>query len=159
MKQCALVIQKKLHLFYLNSNNKLIVIDLLLIRYEMNLIKNKKNLSFWKSKENIEVGLDECARGCLLGRTYTAAVIWNPEFLEEVVEDEDFTWIHKINDSKKISAKNREFLSEKIKEYCLDYSITWADEKIIDQKNILQAVQGCFHMCLDSLQITPNHIY
>jgi ribonuclease HII len=126
-------------------------------------MKNKQGLSFWESKDQLEVGLDECARGCLLGRTYTAAVIWSPEFLEEIVEDEDmaeeFSWIHKIKDSKQVSEKNRKFLSERIKEHCLDYSIVWADEKTIDQKNILQAVQGCFHECLNNLQIVPDKIF
>ena len=125
----------------------------------MTHLTNKQGLSFWESKDKIEVGLDECARGCLMGRTYTAAVIWNPEFLEEIAEDERFTWIHKIKDSKKLSAKNRETLSDYIKEYCLDYSIVWADEKTIDEKNILQAVQGCFHECLDNLQMVPDKIF
>lgn len=122
-------------------------------------MKNKQGLSFWESNQQLEVGLDECARGCLLGRTYTAAVIWSPEFLEEVAEDDEFEWIHKIKDSKKISEKNRNYLSERIKEHCLDYSIMWADEKTIDQKNILQAVQGCFHECLNDLKIVPDKIF
>lgn len=126
-------------------------------------MKNKQGLSFWESNQQLEVGLDECARGCLLGRTYTAAVIWSPEFLEEVVNDEElgeeFSWIHKIKDSKQVSEKNRNILSEMIKEHCLDYSIVWADEKTIDQKNILQAVQGCFHECLNNLQIVPDKIF
>jgi ribonuclease HII len=122
-------------------------------------MKNKKGLACWESKEKLEVGLDECARGCLLGRTYTAAVIWSPEFLEEVIDDEEFDWIHHIKDSKQVSAKNREILSERIKEHCLDYAIMWADEKTIDQKNILQAVQSCFHESLDSLQMVPDKIF
>jgi ribonuclease HII len=122
-------------------------------------MKNKQGLSLWESKEQLEVGLDECARGCLLGRTYSAAVIWSPEFLEDIADDEEFSWIHKIKDSKKVSEKNRNFLSERIKEHCLDYSIVWADEKTIDQKNILQAVQGCFHECLNNLQIIPDKIF
>ena len=126
-------------------------------------MKNKQGLSFWESNQQLEVGLDECARGCLFGRTYTAAVIWSPEFLEEVSNEEEiseeFSWIHKIKDSKQVSEKNRNFLSEMIKEHCLDYSIVWADEKTIDQKNILQAVQGCFHECLNNLQIVPDKIF
>ena len=126
-------------------------------------MKNKQGLSFWESNQQLEVGLDECARGCLLGRTYTAAVIWSPEFLEEVSNEEEiaeeFSWIHNIKDSKQLSEKNRNLLSECIKEHCLDYSIVWADEKTIDQKNILQAVQGCFHECLNNLQIVPDKIF
>jgi len=122
-------------------------------------MKNKQGLMGWESKDKVEVGVDECARGCLLGRTYTAAVIWSPEFLEEAEEAEEYDWIHKIKDSKKLSIKVREILSEQIKSHCLDYAIMWADEKTIDQKNILQAVQGCFHESLDSLQLIPDKIF
>ena len=50
-------------------------------------------------KDCIEVGLDEVARGCLLGRVYTAGVIWNNDYIEE-----DFI---KIVDSKQLSKKKR----------------------------------------------------
>ncbi len=125
----------------------------------MDPLKNKQGLKLWECADKVEVGLDECARGCLLGRTYTAAVIWSPEFLEDVVDDPDFKWIHKIKDSKKLSAKVREMLSDNIQEYCLDYVVQWADEKTIDQVNILNAVQDCFHTCLDNLQMIPDTIF
>jgi ribonuclease HII len=125
----------------------------------MDSFKNKQGLKLWETKDKVEVGLDECARGCLLGRTYTAAVIWSPEFLEDVMDDPDFKWIHKIKDSKKLSPKVREMLSDNIKEYCLDYVVQWADEKTIDQVNILNAVQNCFHTCLDNLQMVPDTIF
>ena len=48
--------------------------------------KSKLGLKYWESPDQLEVGLDECARGCMLGRTYTAAVVWSPEFLAEVAE-------------------------------------------------------------------------
>jgi ribonuclease HII len=120
---------------------------------------NTYGIKLWGNREKLEVGLDECARGCLLGRTYMAAVVWSPEFLEESIEDPEFDWLNKIRDSKKLSSKTRELLAKYIKEYCLDYSIQWADEKEIDKKNILQAVQDGFHRCLDSLQMTPDKIY
>jgi ribonuclease HII len=125
----------------------------------MDNLKNNQGLKLWENKEKVEVGLDECARGCLLGRTYTAAVIWSPEFLEDVIDDPDFRWIHKIKDSKKLSAKVREMLSDNIQEYCLDYVVQWADEKTVDQVNILNAVQDCFHTCLDDLQMIPDTIF
>jgi ribonuclease HII len=125
----------------------------------MDSLENKQGLKLWDCKDKVEVGLDECARGCLLGRTYTAAVIWSPEFLDDIVDDPDFKWIHKIKDSKKLSPKVREMLSDNIKEYCLDYVVQWADEKTIDEVNILNAVQGCFHTCLDDLQMIPDTIF
>jgi ribonuclease HII len=128
---------------------------------------SKLGLKFWESPDQLEVGLDECARGCMLGRTYTAAVVWSPEFLAEVAEAEveeeddveDYSWIHKIRDSKKLSPKMREYLSDKIRDHCLDYQIVWASEKTIDKKNILYAVQDAFHECLDGLQMVPDKIF
>ena len=131
--------------------------------------KSNLGLKFWECPDQLEVGLDECARGCMLGRTYTAAVVWSPEFLAETAEaaeteededeDEDYSWIHKIRDSKKLSPKMREYLSQKIKDHCLDYQIVWASEKTIDKKNILYAVQDAFHQCLDGLQMVPDKIF
>ena len=131
--------------------------------------KSKLGLKYWESPDQLEVGLDECARGCMLGRTYTAAVVWSPEFLAEVAEaaeateaaeaEEDYSWIHKIRDSKKLSPKMREYLSQKIRDHCLDYQIVWASEKTIDKKNILCAVQDAFHGCLDGLQMVPDKIF
>ena len=45
----------------------------------------------------IEVGLDEVARGTLIGRVYTAGVIWPDDY----VQDTGFI----IKDSKKLSKK------------------------------------------------------
>jgi ribonuclease HII len=120
---------------------------------------NKLGLNLFQNAQQLEAGLDECARGCLLGRTYSAVVIWNPEFLSEAVNDSEFEWIHQIRDSKKIHPKKREQLSELIKEYCLDYSIQYADEKEIDTINILYAVQRCFHSSLTELNVKPDKIF
>lgn len=120
---------------------------------------NKFGLKFYNDSSNIEVGLDECARGCMFGRTYTAAVIWNPEFLNSVADNPEYSLLHAIRDSKKMTARKRKEVSDFIKENCLDYSIQWADEREIDRINILKAVQRCFHTCLDSLNIAPDKIF
>jgi len=120
---------------------------------------NKYGLKFYSDPTNVEVGLDECARGCMFGRTYTAAVIWNPEFLNSIADDPDFVLVHSIRDSKKMTPAKRKQVSDFIKENCLDYSIQWADEREIDKINILKAVQRCFHTSLDSLNIAPDKIF
>ena len=97
------------------------------------------------------VGLDEAGRGCLLGRVYSAAVIYTGDF-----ENLPF----KVNswDSKKISKKKREVLFDWIKENADFHAISYADEKIIDDVNILQATQQTFHENLDKLNIcSKNH--
>ncbi len=120
---------------------------------------NKYGLKLWNNRDKLEAGLDECARGCLFGRTYMACVVWSNDFLEESINDPEFKWLHDIRDSKKMTPKKREMLSEYIKEYALDYNIQWADEKTIDEVNILQAVQNGFHQCLENLQFLPDQIF
>ena len=61
----------------------------------------------------IEVGIDEVGRGCMLGRVYTASVIWPIDY----IEDKNFV----IKDSKKLSKKER----EKLYDYIIDTSIEW----------------------------------
>ena len=36
-------------------------------------------MNLFYNENDIEAGIDEVARGCLLGRVYTCAVIWNKE--------------------------------------------------------------------------------
>ncbi len=74
------------------------------------------------------VGVDEAGRGPLCGPVACAAVILKPEFKGEG-----------INDSKKLTEKKREELFDIIIENCLAYNIVLIDEKIIDEKNILNA--------------------
>ena len=75
-------------------------------------------------------GIDEVGRGPLAGPVYAACVI--------LPEDFDVTG---INDSKKLSAKRREELSDIIKEKALAWGIGIADNKEIDEVNILEATK------------------
>jgi ribonuclease HII len=125
----------------------------------------KRGLKAWFDADTeVIAGCDECARGCLFGRTYTAAVVWDNQFLADVIYCEDpdsikeYSWLHEIRDSKKLSAKKREELSHLIKQHCLAYKIKWADEKEIDQKNILNAVQDGFHRCIRELPMIPDRL-
>ncbi len=120
---------------------------------------NQYGLKLWKNRDKLEIGLDECARGCMLGRTYMACVAWSNDFLEESIDDPEFDWLHDIRDSKKMTSKKRENIAEYIKEYALDYNIQWADEKEIDKVNILNAVQSGFHRCIENLQFIPDKIF
>ena len=77
-------------------------------------------------------GIDEAGRGPLAGPVVCACVV--------MPLDED-NYIDGINDSKKITAKKREELFEKIKYTALAYSIVEINEKIIDEINILNATK------------------
>ncbi len=101
--------------------------------------------------DNLEAGIDEVARGCLLGRVYTAAVIWN--------KDNDPEFDHPImKDSKKLSKLKRQELSEYIKNLSLDYHISYVNENKIDEINILNATYESMHKSIEGLNIEIDNI-
>jgi ribonuclease HII len=86
---------------------------------------------FNESEDVLELGVDEAGRGPLLGRVYTAAVI--------LPKDDSFDH-SKMKDSKKFSSKKKiREVAEYIKQNAIAYSITFSDERKIDDINILQA--------------------
>ena len=108
-------------------------------------------LELYKNFNDIEVGLDECARGVMFGRLYAAAVIMPKEKLNDNI-------FENIKDSKKLSRKKREELYDYIIENCLEYSIAWVDEKEVDEVNILKANINAFHKCLDNIKTKYNSV-
>ena len=87
-----------------------------------------------------EIGVDEAGRGPLFGRVYAAAVILPKS------NDFDFS---KIKDSKKFHSKKKiEEVAKYIKEHALAWHISFEDEKVIDNINILQATQQCMHSAI-----------
>ena len=80
------------------------------------------------SNHKIECGTDEAGRGCLAGPVTAAAVILKKNFLN-----------NDINDSKKISKKNRYKLKDIIEKEALEFSFTHIFPKKIDEINILNA--------------------
>ena len=76
--------------------------------------------SCYKNDQKIEAGLDEVGRGSLWGSLVTAAVIWLPEdeWTPDIRELSS-----QIKDSKKLSEKKRNQLSEKIKDAAIDFEL------------------------------------
>jgi ribonuclease HII len=92
-------------------------------------------------------GVDEAGRGCLAGNVFAAAVILNPNFP-----------IIGLADSKVLSAKKREFLSEQIKKYALSWTIMQASVDEIDDINILQASLLAMKRAIEGLHIQPSEV-
>lgn len=92
-------------------------------------------------------GIDEAGRGPLAGPVYAAAVLL-PEGL--VIEG--------LNDSKKLSEKKREALFDVIRENALAYGIGFADEKEIDEINILQATYLAMRRAYENMQISCDYV-
>ena len=111
-------------------------------------------MKFYYNKEDIECGVDEVGRGCLFGPVVAASCIFSKEFPEDLEEND----IPKIRDSKKLSEKQRNIAYDFIKEYCLDYTISFIDHEVIDEINILNATYEAMHKAIDDLNIDINHI-
>lgn len=100
------------------------------------------------SDENkLYASLDEVGRGCLAGPVVAAAVIWKQGICDE-----------RINDSKKLSKRERVDLAEYIKDNAIDYAVAFVDNKEIDEINILNATMKAMHMCLDDLDVDFDEI-
>lgn len=108
-------------------------------------IKNKKVTTilekFLHPDENVfEIGVDEAGRGPLFGRVYSAAVI--------LPKDDSFDH-SKVKDSKKFTSKKKiDEVSEYIKQHALAWHVSYEDECVIDDINILQATQKSMHSCI-----------
>ena len=105
--------------------------------------------NFYSEKEILEAGLDEAGRGCLAGPVFAAAVIW-PRELDPTIEHP------RLNDSKKLSKKKRDFLRKYIEENAIDFAVASCDQNEIDEINILKASHLAMHRCIDQLNIEPE---
>lgn len=90
-------------------------------------------------------GADEVGRGPLAGPVVCAAVILKPD-----------SRIEGIDDSKKLSAKKREELYDKIIADAVSYSIEYVFEDEIDDINILQATKKCMSRAINNLSVKPD---
>ena len=85
-------------------------------------------------------GTDEAGRGCLLGPVFAAAVILPKDFSCDL-----------INDSKKLTEKQREKAFDIIIDKAIAYGIAYINPEEIDKINILEASRKA--MCLALAQI------
>jgi ribonuclease HII len=94
--------------------------------------------------ENV-CGVDEAGRGPLAGPVVAAAVIM-PRGCD----------IAGINDSKKLTPKQREIIYEKIIETAVDYSIESVGVPTIDRINILRASLLAMRLAVEGLRVRPG---
>ena len=105
--------------------------------------------SFFEEEDIMEIGVDEAGRGPLFGRVYTAAVV-----LPKNMDRFNHTL---MKDSKKFHSKSKILkVAEYIKENAIDWSVTYEDEKTIDEINILQATQKSMHHSIQNILSKKN---
>ncbi|MBQ6063229.1 MAG: ribonuclease HII [Prevotella sp.] len=95
----------------------------------------------------IEAGCDEAGRGCLAGSVFAAAVILPPDYDNP-----------SLNDSKKLTHRQRNLLREQIQQDALAWAIGIVTPDEIDKINILNASFLAMHRALDQLAIRPEAI-
>ena len=105
-----------------------------------------KLLSYFK--ENVvEAGCDEAGRGCLAGPVFAAAVILPPDFDNELLDD-----------SKKLTEKQRYELRPIIEKEALAWAVEAVDNNEIDEVNILNASFLAMNRAVQQLKIQPQHL-
>lgn len=101
----------------------------------------------YKKNITLVAGIDEVGRGPLVGPVVAAAVILPSDYYNE-----------RINDSKKITEKNREILYDIIKENAISIGIGMMSEDVIDEINILEATKLAMKEAIKNLDVLPEHI-
>ena len=101
------------------------------------------------------VGIDEVGRGPLAGPVLAAAVYIDRSLWKYYLKK--YPTISKINDSKKISKKNRKKIYD-ILTKTISYGIGASSVKEIDKKNILQATLIAMERAYKSLNINAEFV-
>jgi ribonuclease HII len=95
----------------------------------------------------IEAGCDEAGRGCLAGPVVAAAVILP-----------DRCSLPELDDSKKLSEKQRDALRPIIEEKALAFAVGIVSPAKIDEINILNASFLAMHLAIDQLKMKPEFL-
>lgn len=102
-------------------------------------------LKSFYDKNLIEAGCDEAGRGCLAGPVVAAAVILPKNFKHPV-----------LNDSKKLTAKQRAVLKDEIINSAISWKVAFVDNTEIDEMNILRASIKAMHIAIEVLETEPQ---
>ena len=95
----------------------------------------------------IEAGCDEAGRGCLAGSVFAAAVILPTDYENAL-----------LNDSKKLTEKQRYALRTQIEADALAWAVGEVTADEIDEINILNASLLAMHRALDGLKLRPQAV-
>lgn len=102
----------------------------------------------WGRQMIVECGCDEAGRGSGAAEVYAGAVILNPEHT-----------IKGLADSKKLTARRREALSDEIQQHALCWFIAKATLEEVETFNVLQASLLAMKRAVEGLGIRPDKVY
>ena len=102
-------------------------------------------LSPFFQEELMEAGCDEAGRGCYAGPVFAAAVILPKDFSHPT-----------LNDSKQLTAEERNELRIVIEKVAISYAVASIDHEEIDRINILKAAIKAMHISVARLKPKPE---
>jgi len=94
-----------------------------------------------------EAGCDEAGRGCLAGPVVASAVILPKKFKHPI-----------LNDSKKLTARQRTSLRDEIINSAIAWKVAFVDNNDIDEMNILRASIKAMHIAIENLEKEPQFL-
>lgn len=108
------------------------------MRYKNNLLKliEFDNYISTAYKNHNLIGIDEVGRGALAGPVIACAFLWRASIKK--IPKSDYKNLYKLNDSKQLSAKERNELCIYLKKYG-NFSLGYASVQEIEKLNILNA--------------------
>lgn len=116
-------------------------------------MKQKVQADLWEIERSCKArgyqlicGADEAGAGPLAGPVYAGAVIL-PEGLV----------LERLNDSKKVTPKRRDWLFDEIREKAVAWAVASVDEKEIDAINILNARMKAMELAIQALTPAPDY--
>lgn len=93
----------------------------------------------------IECGCDEAGRGSLAGAVFAAAVVLPKGYKHEG-----------LNDSKKLTERERYRLREDIERDAVAWAVAQVDAEEIDKRNILRASMHAMNLAVGKLSVVPE---
>jgi ribonuclease HII len=93
-------------------------------------------------------GVDEVGRGALAGPVVAAAVIL----------DAERPWPEGLDDSKRLTRKERERIAEELKQTAVCYAVGLVGPEEIDRINILEATRRAMMMAVEGLAPCADHL-
>jgi ribonuclease HII len=112
----------------------------------------KKEIALLEQGYRFVAGLDEAGRGAWAGPVVAAAVIFpldHPELIKALIG---------LNDSKKLSAKQREHFFALIHELALTVAVGQAPPALVDDINVVEATRYAMQQALIKLNPNPDYL-
>ena len=104
-------------------------------------------LQLFLEQGRLEAGCDEAGRGCLAGPVFAAVVILPEDFANEMLDD-----------SKKLSERQRDMLRPMIERGALAWAVGVVEAEEIDRINILNASFLAMHRAVGALSVKPDFL-